>query len=311
MTHDVLLGVAVAAGVLLVATAFFWLDRYGRKAMLRTGAVAVTATLVTLALVQGGGAVFAGAGVWAAASMVVAGIWLVGLGVALGLAGLVAWTDLPLDGVVLGAVAGAAAGLGCAPALGEPSEGVMVPLLVGWLGAMGAWVGGGLSLAGLRSPLGRRVGAGAAAVVGGWLGGSSLLAGSVAAAELFFGQPALVAGGGLGAAVAAAGAVLWGQRKEAGILMQELTEEAGYGTLPVAVVTAVTQLGSRWRGDWWPQTDERLWLTATLSELAVRKHRLRSRVGGPSGLDGLHVGRIRGRVRACFDREGRDAAEDG
>lgn len=311
MTDHVVLAGAVVAGVLVAASSLLWLDRRGAKAVLRTGAVAVAAALVTLAVAQGGEDLFEGPGESWVAGFLLAGIFMTGLAVALGLAGLAGWTDLPLDGVILGAVAGAAAALACSSALGEDSTGVMVALGVGWLGGAGAWVGGGVSLAALQpSPIGR-VGAGAAVVALGWLGSGGLLAGMLAADELLPWSPALAAGGGLGALVAAAGAVIWGQRMEARILLQELTEEAGYGTLPAALVDAVAYLGSRWRRAWWPRSDERRWLAATLSELAIRKYRLRGRAGGSSGLDGLHVGRIRARVRTCFDGNSGDLDEEG
>jgi len=166
-------------------------------------------------------------------------------------------------------------------------------------------------MAALQTSLLGRVGAGAAMLVGGWIGGGSLLAGILAAEEVLSRQAVLAAAGGLGAMVAAAGAVIWGQRLEARIFLQELTEEAGYGTLPAALVAAVAHLGSRWRRAWWPRSDERRWLAATLSELAIRKYRLRGRVGGSSGLDGLHVGRIRARVRTCFYGNSGDLDEDG
>lgn len=311
MTPQEIFGAAVVAGVLLTATAMLWLDRQGAKAVLRTGATALAAALVTLTLARGAKGFFAGAGEFWAAGVVMAGIWLAGLALVLGLAGLAGWTDLPLDGVLLGAVAGAAAAMTCTSALGESSRGVMVALGVGWLAGIGAWIGGGVSLAALQASLLGRVGAGAAAVAGGWVASGSLLGGALAAEELLSRQPLLAVGGGLGAVVAAAGAVLWGQRLEARVLLQELTEEAGYGTLPAALVVAVAHLGSRWRRAWWPRSDERRWLAATLSELAIRKHRLRGRASGSSGLDGLHVGRIRARVRRCFYGNSTDLNEDG
>ncbi len=311
MTDQVLLAGAVVAGVLVTATAMLWLDRQGAKGVLRTGAVALAAALVTLAVARGGEGLFEGEAKSWVAGFLTAGIWMTGLAVALGLGRLAGWTDLPLDGVILGAVAGAAAAMACSSARGEDFTGLIAAIWVGWMAGIGAWVGGGVSLAALGTSLVGRVGAEAAVVALGWLGGGGLLAGMLAADELLPWYPALAAGGGLGALVAAAGAVIWGQRLEARILLQELTEEARYGTLPAALVAAVAHLGSRWRRAWWPRSDERRWLAATLSELAIRKYRLRDRAGRSSRLDGLHVGRIRARVRTCFYGNSGDLNEEG
>jgi len=136
--------------------------------------------------------------------------------------------------------------------------------------------------------------------VGGWLLCAALLLGQRAVGDDLAEKPLLPVGAGLLAVAAIAAVAALAHHLEANILLRELTEEVGFGVIPGAVAQAVARLPSRLRAYWWPQTDERRWLAATLTELALRKHRLRREGGPTSTLDGLQVGRIRTRLRASL-----------
>lgn len=312
MMEAEILGGAVGLLVVGAATVLLWLDRRGRTALVRTSSMAVAAVAVTVALGRGGvRGMMALAGEAETTSAVVAAVWLAGLAAALGLAGFLGWTDAPLEGVTLGAVAGAAAGVALGHAVGESASLVLASLRVGWQTATGACVGGWASLAGLQRSRVGRVGIGAGALLVGWVLCGALLLGQLQAGTYIVQHPLLAAAIGVLAAVAVTGVAVLGHHVEARILMRELAEEARFGIIPAPMAEAVARIGSRLRAEWWPRADERRWLAGTLTELALRKHRLCRKSSGAADLDGLHIGRIRARVRACFGAGGGRSDEDG
>ncbi len=301
MSGQAFAGAATGLGVVGVATAVLWLDRRGRESMIRTGCVAALAASAVVGLgASGASKVTWWVGEHEAATAVMAAMWVAGLVVALGLAGFLGWLDAPLEGVVLGAVAGAAAGAGLEVATGHPEPLVLAPLRVGWQTVAGAVVGGGMSVAGVQRFGAARIAGGTGAWLAGWVLCGALLLGQRVAGEGFAEQPLLAGAAGLLAMAAVVAVAALAHRIEAGILGRELTEEVGFGVIPGAVAQAVARLPSRLRAHWWPQTDERRWLAATLTELALRKHRLRREGSPTSTLDGLQVGRLRTRLRASL-----------
>ncbi len=301
MSGPALVGVAVGLVVVSAATVVLWLDRRGRGSLIRTGGVALLAGTAVAGLGASGVRDLAWSwGEYEAASALLAAVWVAGLAMGLAVAGLLGWLEAPVEGVALGAVAGAAAGAGLAVAVDQPEVVTLAALQVGWQTAAGALVGGGVSLAGLQPVAWSRIAGGAGALAGGWVLGGGLLWGQSIASHGLAGQPLLAVGAGLLAVAAVVAVAALAHRCEAGILLRELTEEVGFGIIPPAVAQVVTRLPSRLRAHWWPRADERRWLAATLTQLALCKHRLRRGRGPKTTLDGLQIGRIRTRLRVSW-----------
>lgn len=307
-----LLAGAVGLLVLGAATTMLWLDRRGQQSALRTASGAAVAWLVTAVLERRVGQDVMNS-TWEpqALSAVDAAMWLGGVATALVVAWFLGWASAPLEGVALGAVVGASAAVALGVAASEPAALVLAPLRVGWQTAVGACVGGGVSLAGLQRSRTRRVGLGTGAFLAGWLLCAALLLGQRVTADRLAENTLLIAAAGVLAAAAIAALARLGNHIEARILSRELDEEARFGVIPAAVAVAVARLGSRLRADWWPHAEERRWLSATLTELALRKHRVRGAGGGVAALDGLHIGRIRTRVRKSLIGGGAGDDRDG
>ena len=299
-------GPAVASGAIGVlvagaAAAALGLDRRGRASVIRVGGVAALAATVVFLVGGGGGENLPWSnGEDAAASAVLAAAWLAGAAAALGLAGLSSWMEAPVEGVALGAVAGAAAGATLGVAAGAPQSPGLAALRVGWLMAVGACMGGGESLAGLQRSAAARIAGWTTALVAGWVLCAGLLLGERVFGGVIAGHAVPAAAAGLAAVAAAAAVALLAYRRETRILLRELTEEVSFGVIPSPVAQAVARLPTRLAGAWWPHADERRWLAATLTELALRKHRLRRRGNPAAALDGLQIGRIRTRLRRSF-----------
>ncbi len=312
MNVQALAGVAMGLSVVGAATVALWLDRRGRESVIRTGCVAMLAASVVLLVGQSRAKDLIWSFSWdEAVSAGMAAVWLAGLAAALGLAVLLGWIEAPVEGVVLGAVAGAAAGAGLGVAAGEPESFALAPLRVGWLMAAGALVGGGVSLAGLQRFVAARIGGGTGALMAGWGVCGGLLLGQREAGDGLAEHPLLAGAAGLLAIATTAAFAALAHRIEAGILLRELSEEAKFGIIPIAVAQAVARFPSRLRAGWWPRADERRWLSVTLTELALRKHRLRRGSSAAAGLDGLQVGRIRTRLRTSLASGGAGGEEGG